>query len=65
MAASKVGRSRNLAVVLNLEGESKSQIETRSTATVHYGDATCSGDNFLERSHNVNHGIGNVLHGKA
>jgi hypothetical protein len=42
----------SLAVVLNLTGVPRSQTGIKSMAIVHCVDATCSGDNFLERSRN-------------
>ena len=54
---SRVGGRLSLAVTLNLAGALRSQIRSRPTTTVHCEDATCSGDIFLERSRNGNHGI--------
>jgi hypothetical protein len=48
----KFGGRLSLAVALNLVGAPRSQIETRSMTIFHCGDATCSGDSFLEWSHN-------------
>ena len=64
LADPKVGGQVSLAVAQNLAGASKSQIVTRSTATVYCGDATCSGYIFLEWSYNGNHGMEKILRGE-
>jgi hypothetical protein len=53
-----------LVVAPNMAGAPRSQITSRSMATVHCRDATCSGDNFLKQSRNGNHGMANVLYGE-